>query len=313
MPRAVASSVVDLSKRFVRRAVLGFFAGVLFNQSAIICLAADYIVLGAWNIEHLGERTPGQRPIALAEHITLAGVDILALEETHDTDDDADTFTNSALDTVVLVLNEGGTSDWEYKLFPKKSPDNTSQLTGIMWNKKRVQAKGEPFRLPMVDPHVRNVHPWDRWATAMKFAFGNKSDVVVIPLHMKANVDGVYFGMKQRGVEAKMLVEQLDAVRTKFSDQDVILIGDTNFKPNEAKAADIITDGGFRDLNDGDTTTYARGTDAPFDRVFVPEDQKEFQFCRQHILASAVPEEHEEYLSDHYMIVTSIKVMDDDD
>jgi endonuclease/exonuclease/phosphatase family metal-dependent hydrolase len=276
-------------------------------------LAADYIILGAWNIEHLGQRTPGQAPIALAEHITLAGVDVLALEEIHDTDDDPSTYTNHVLDTVVLLLNEGGAAKWDYKLFPKKREGDTSQLTGVMWNKKRVQAEGEPFRLPMHQPDVDGeMHPWDRWATAMKFRFGDKTDIVIIPLHMKANVNGADFGMAQRGVEAKMLVDQLAAVKAKFNDQDVVLLGDTNFKPQEGPAAEVFADAGFRDLNDGDVTTYARGTGAPFDRIFVPK-QPEFRFTRQYVLLSTQPEQHEEYLSDHHMVVAAIKVMDDDD
>jgi endonuclease/exonuclease/phosphatase family metal-dependent hydrolase len=289
------------------------FAAVVFITAPALP-AADYVIVGARNIEHHGHRAAGQRPIALAEHITLAGVDVLALQEIHDTDEDESTFTNSALDSVLPLLNEGGTADWAYVLFPKRSRESTSQLTGIMWNKKRVQSKGDSFRLAMEDPRPDDdVRPWDRWATAMKFGFGDKTDFVVIPLHMKANVDGEDFGREQRGIEAKMLVDQLDDVKAKFADQDIVLIGDTNFKPNESPAAKTFVDAGFRDLNAGEATTFVRGTNAPFDRIFVPKGQREFQFMRQYVLTATQPEQHEEYLSDHYMIVAAIKVMNDDD
>lgn len=193
-----------------------------------------------------------------------------------------------------------------------KREDKTEQLTGVIWNANRVQAEGEPYRLLMVEPQEPGLRAWDRWATAVKFGFGDKTDLVVIPLHMKANVDGVDLGMSQRGVEAKMLVDQLDAVKSHFSDGDVVLLGDTNFKADEHPAAEILKDAGFRDLNDSDVTTYARGADAPFDRVFVL-DQPEFRFARQYVLQSTQPERHEQYLSDHYMIVAAVKVMADDD
>jgi hypothetical protein len=76
------------------------------------CLAVDYIRLGAWNIEHFGGRTPGQRPIAIAEHIFMASPDILVLEEIYDNDEEDDTRTNEELTTVCELLNQNDMHDW---------------------------------------------------------------------------------------------------------------------------------------------------------------------------------------------------------
>ena len=65
----------------------------------------DYIKVGAWNIENLGDRTLGQVPAAIAEHILLAGVDVLALEEIWDNDGDDAKTTNTKLDDVLRRIN----------------------------------------------------------------------------------------------------------------------------------------------------------------------------------------------------------------
>lgn len=55
--------------RFIGLCLSCFLIGVVPFCAAAEPLKADYVVVGAWNIEHLGRRTPGQRPIAIAEHI----------------------------------------------------------------------------------------------------------------------------------------------------------------------------------------------------------------------------------------------------
>jgi len=48
--------------------------------------ADEWCTVGAWNIENLGDRSAGQHPKALAEHLQLVRVDVLALSEIHDED-----------------------------------------------------------------------------------------------------------------------------------------------------------------------------------------------------------------------------------
>ena len=81
--------------------------------------AADFFKIATFNIEHLGSRTPGQQPIAIAEHIDLSGADVLALQEIDVNDsipDDATTpldesRRNEQLDTAFGILNQEGDTD----------------------------------------------------------------------------------------------------------------------------------------------------------------------------------------------------------
>src|SRR5262249_31706256 len=114
-------------------------------------------------------------------------------------------------------------------------------------------------------------HYFDRWATAMKFsAAEGKTDFVVIPVHLKANVGGVVKTRKQRNVEAKMLTKASPQVREEFKDFDIIIVGDTNILKNDEPATTTITFAGFNDLNFLDMPTHNGG--APFDRAFVAGD-----------------------------------------
>jgi hypothetical protein len=72
---------------------------------------------------------------------------------------------------------------------------------------------------------------------------------------------------------------------------------------------------GLIDLNNNDAATYwsRQYGEAPFDRVFVAEDRKEFKYNRQYVLRSSDLEKHDRFLSDHYMIKISIKLYVDDD
>ena len=85
----------------------------------------DHVRIGSWNIQNLGEREWGQHPKALAQHIQLAGVDLLALQEIHDDDGDPDKRTNTRLDRIVELLNAQPGHAWTYVLFPKRRPRDT--------------------------------------------------------------------------------------------------------------------------------------------------------------------------------------------
>jgi predicted extracellular nuclease len=268
------------------------------------------------NIEHLGGGSTGQRPKAIAEHIFLASPDILVMSEIYDNDQDDDTRTNEELNTAFALLNQNDLYDWDYVLLPNKDEDDESQLCAVAWNKKRISKVGDPLRIDVTvsnDPH----NCWDRHPHAVKLSRGNgKSDIVVIPLHMKAN-PGVGQDnsdeLEQREHEAELLVNQLDEVRDHFDDDDVVILGDTNALRTDEDCIQEFVAAGYEDLNERDTGTFK--SSAPFDRVLVPRgpESEEFVFSRQYILRSADPAEHEQFISDHSMIVIPVRVLNDDD
>jgi hypothetical protein len=117
---------------------------------------------------------------------------------------------------------------------------------------------------------------------------------------------------------------------TQFTDQDVVLAGDFNVKRGDEPAMDEYWEGGFGDLNVNDIPTTYEGS-VPFDRVLVV-DQPEYAISEMWVLEpddkdvdrlrdpndakdkSLRPNMlHKKYLSDHYMVGTSVKVQDDDD
>jgi hypothetical protein len=143
----------------------------------------DWIRLGSWNIENLPRGT-GQPAPALAEYLRLSGVDILALQEIHDTDVGPDRK-NERLDEVVAILNQDTSLNWTYQLFANKVSNDTSQLVGVVWNTRRVSIVGNPFRIPVVDNHDDQFDAWDRHPHAVKFSAANgKTDFVIIAVHM---------------------------------------------------------------------------------------------------------------------------------
>jgi endonuclease/exonuclease/phosphatase family metal-dependent hydrolase len=272
--------------------------------------ADDYVVLGSWNIENLGQREFGQHPAAIAQHILTAGLDILALQEIHDTDGNAVTRTNQKLDAVMTRINQDPTQDWAYALFPNRG-DAPERLTGIAWNRKKVTNRGE-LRIPVEFASERT---WNRQPHAVKFSTrSGKTDLVVIPVHMKSNADGEDIGRAARQAEAAALIPKLAAVRSHFQDDDVVVIGDMNCLEASEAALAILADAGFRDLNARDAVTYRKGQFAsPFDRVFVPEQQAEFRFSLQYRLAPTDELLYQQRLSDHFLIKVAIQVLDDDD
>jgi hypothetical protein len=242
--------------------------------------------------------------------------DVLALQEIYDNDDEGTTRTNAELDTAFAMLNEEGDADWKYELFPNKGDNDKSQLCGVAWNAKKVNKAGDTLRIDVSDDND-SYNSWDRAPHAIKLTRGSgKTDFVIIPLHMKANtLSGPNArNVAQRGHEAELLVNQIGEIQEHFEDKDVLLIGDTNILTSNESAARKFVGYGFRDLNDNGQGTYVDGK-APFDRVFVlgGRDGREFAFSRQYVLTSCDHDAHKEYISDHHMVVSLIKVMDDDD
>jgi predicted extracellular nuclease len=286
--------------------------------TAVFSFAQDNVSIGAWNIQWLGnsEQRPGQakkveqKPEDLATYIADSKVDVLSMEEISDTDDVKATHTNRILDEVFKQLNKTGGNNWKYLLFPKRNQAATTQLTGIAWNEKEVKKIGEPFRIPLKITDKLFSY-WDRWATAIKFqAEDGKTDFVVVPLHLKANTSKN--ADKQRAGETKFLVNALNLIRKQFKDDDIVFIGDTNFK-NKSEAANI-TSAGFVDLNSADKSTVAEGK-APFDRAFIPKKQAEFKNAKQDVFKPTEIKNNDFKInySDHFMVRFLVQVMADDD
>ena len=157
---------------------------------------------------------------------------------------------------------------------------------------------------------------WDRLPHAVKFKTEEgKTDLIAISIHMKSNVGKRHEVMRKRYEEAKTLMENIKFVENKLNDQDIIILGDTNCKSRSEDAIQAFVQGGFEDLNEDDITTYVKGNAAPFDRIFVPRSEKRraFQYSRQYIMRSASPLAHDNYLSNHYLIKTMVKIRKDDD
>ena len=155
----------------------------------------------------------------------------------------------------------------------------------------------------------------------MKFTHGEKqTDVVLIPIHMKSNRGGgVTQQSKAREEEALLLIRSLAAVQNQFTDDDVIVLGDSNCLLREEPALARFKVAGLRDLNFADQLSWIKERlydPAPFDRILVPEEQPEFKDCaftvfREHGLGGE--KEYRDRLSDHYLVYTDIRIMEDDD
>lgn len=277
-------------------------------------LGDEYLKLGAWNIENLGDRTVGQFPAALAEHVLLSSVDVLALEEIWDNDSDETRRTNTKLDDVFRRVNEDAGHDWAYLLFPKRDPLDTRQHTSVAWNRQRVTLVGEPYKVPVEYAFEQT---WQRTPYAVKFSVRDgKSDFVLIPLHMKSNYrdEGEPDPVHVRQREAEALVAKLPDVRGHFGDQDIILLGDLNCLNGDEAALETYFEAGFLDLNRSDAVTYFKGTyRSPFDRILVPREQAEFRYSFQYVLTPAKPAAHLDRYSDHYLVLAALRVLDDDD
>jgi predicted extracellular nuclease len=276
--------------------------------------ADEYVKVGAWNIQNLGDRMWGQHPAAFAEHVLMAGVDILALEEIWDNDGADDRITNTKLDETFARVNEEPGHDWTYRLFPKRDESDLMQHLGVAWNRARLELVGEPLRL-VVD--YANAATWNRTPYAVKFRVREgASDFVLIPLHMKSNrpVDGLPDPVELRAQEATALAAQIGSVRSHFSDEDVILLGDFNCLKFDEPALQTLTAEGFLDLNNEDAITYeTQRYRSPFDRILVPAEQSEFRYSEQYILAPARSRKHFNRYSDHFLVMTALRVLQDDD
>jgi hypothetical protein len=298
--------------------------------SAIMEDGMSFLQIGSWNIEHLSgapREKRRQSVYALAEHIELASIDIMALQEVYVTHEKDGERRNSDLDEVTELLEEHLDDPWDYMILPNRTPGDKAQLCAVMWNTARVQQSGI-LKIPVL--HKKDgLSLWDRAPHAIRFTMAMKvwhrdetgkwteeaaaKSVAIIPLHMKSNVGGPTKNRLVRAAEAAELCAHLPQVRAEL-DESLILIGDTNCLDNREDAITTYVAAGLVDLNntDGPTHWSVEYGESPFDRAFVAEGRKEFRYTRQYILRSSDLALHDRFLSDHQMIKISVKSYVDD-
>ncbi len=312
--------------RWTRRLFLALVPLVLLPFSLLPARqeqAEKTVRLGTWNIEWLGNsgkrKKPAQDPDDLAKYIRASKVDLLGLNEiTHDAEGDEPR--NKTLTKTLEALKKETGKEWQHLLFPSEDKDYKDQLCGVAWNTSVVQLVGKPYRIPIRRGPKADENLWRRHPYAVKFSFGEKkTDVVLIPVHMKSNRGGITVMSKVRTEEANTLIRALAAAQNHFKDDDILILGDLNCLIRDEPALARFRAVGFRDLNFDDDTSWIKERiypAAPFDRILVPEDQPEFKDCRFHVFREHHLDSEKAYrekLSDHYLVYTDIKVMDDDD
>jgi predicted extracellular nuclease len=296
-------------------------------------LADGVVRVGSWNIEHLGDpqarRSSGegvaQDARDLARYLLYANVDVLAVQEI--TADEAGPaefpprFRTSRILTETLALvNQRSRSAWKHVLFPKARPADRNQWTGVAWNSARVQTVGDIFQVPVSHQRSsKDSNLWDRNLHALLFSAGKgKTDFVVLPLHLKANTSASY--ARHRAEEVADLVGKLTDVAKFFrGEQDLVILGDTNIQSAQEEAVRLLEEAGFKDLNKHDADTHQAKGIQPFARIFVPRAQPEFarssmealvEFQKRERLSFA---EYRARYSDHYVVATTLRIMNDDD
>jgi endonuclease/exonuclease/phosphatase family metal-dependent hydrolase len=306
----------------------------------------SFLQIASWNIEHLSGQpraTRKQSAYALADHIEMAGIDLIALQEVYVTESDEEVRLfenqpviqsratterrNSDLDIVCHLLEEHLDVQWKYIIIPNRQPGDQSQLCAVLWNTQRLtigdvqplNVKHKEGNLTLWDrkPHLLSfsteIEVWRRSSSGEWEKQPETRTISIVPLHMKSNYGGVTINRKVRAKEAETLFDALDEIKGTF-DPSLILLGDTNILRNDEPAIETFVSRGFIDLNNNDATTYwSKDYDeAPFDRIFVSEGRPEFKYSRQYVLRSSDLTQHDRFLSDHYMIKISVKDYVDD-
>ncbi|HEX2062613.1 MAG TPA: endonuclease/exonuclease/phosphatase family protein [Thermoanaerobaculia bacterium] len=291
---------------------------------ALTAAGQEVVRIGAWNIEWLGaahKRGAGNAGIPqnasdLATYIIASRVDVLGLEEiTRNGPDD----TNRTMTAALKLVRQKTGNTWEHVLFDKPNGDRDQRI-GVAWNTARARLVGDPVKIDVPNDTQGVSELWERHPHAVKFSFGEgKTDVVLVVLHMKSNRSSVPPPVRRRELEAGTLVAALPQVRSAMDDEDVVLIGDANVLSADEIAARIFTDADFIDLNADDEGTHVSTDTPPFDRIFVPQDD-EFEDSIQRVFDSAFRQPRQMSLkqfrrrfSDHFMIMTKVKVLEDDD
>ncbi|MFG1304641.1 hypothetical protein V5F34_10945 [Xanthobacter autotrophicus] len=305
-----------------------------------------FLQIASWNIEHLSGQPRAQRKqsaYALADHIEMSGIHVIALQEIYVTLPDEEvrmaenqpiipshargTRRNSDLDIVCYLLEEHLDDPWQYEILENRHAGDKSQLCAVMWNTKRVTLDSvKPLAVAHRDgddnlwdrkPHLLSFTSdhkvWRRDANGEWQQIGEQRRFSLVPLHMKSNYGGVTENRRVRGKEAATLCAALRSMEGQF-DPSLVLIGDTNILSNAEPAIETFIDHGFVDLNNNDSATYwsLQYKEAPFDRAFIAKGREEFRYTRQYVLRSSDLTAHDKFLSDHYMIKLSVKDYVDD-
>ena len=291
-----------------------------------VTLQAQQVVrIGAWNIEWLGfaqNRGAGnkdvpQKPSDIADYIIRSKVDVLGLEEITRT---GPGDMNETLIKAFDIVGKRTGQVWRHVLFNKRNGD-LNQRIGVAWNTEKARIVGNPFRIDVPADTPAGGTIWERNPHAVQFRFGaGKTDAVIIVLHQKSNRDSNPPPKTKRREEARTLVDQLDKIRDHFDDRDIILIGDTNFLDDKEDAPTMYRNAGFRDLNAEDEGTHIGEGKAPFDRTFVPKNEPEFAgvdqqvFDKEYMKPKKISSKtFRRRLSDHFMVITPVKILTDDD
>jgi hypothetical protein len=304
----------------------------------------SFLQIASWNIEHLSGQPRAERKqsaFALADHIEMSGIDVIALQEIYVTPPNEEVRLsprqpvipsrakterrNSDLDIVCYLLEEHLEAPWSYIILPNREPGNKAQLCAVMWNTKRVNLdralaldvshKDGEDALWARKPHLltfsSDQQTWRKTEAGEWRKIEEKRRFSLVPLHMKSNFGGV---TKNRRVRAKEALTLCAALKNAKFDPTLILIGDTNILNNAEPAIETFLDYGLIDLNNNDTETYwsPQYNGAPFDRALVAGGRPEFRYTRQYILKSSDLLAHDRLLSDHYMIKVSMKDYLDD-
>ncbi|MBL0926893.1 MAG: endonuclease/exonuclease/phosphatase family protein [Phycisphaerales bacterium] len=308
-------------------------AGRSTAQAPAPSAASKTIRIGTWNIEWLGrpdERSGAAQNIPqsaddLADYLVAADVQAVALQEVVATG--RGKLRSAELDRTFETVKARTGQVWDYVLFPGRNEG--AQLTGAAWNTAVLSpqtAEGRPF-----DPRKDEPWPvpiarrrgaggaglWSRPPYALKLTTGQgTTDFVLLVVHMKADFQGDFSA--QRADEAGVLAEAIPITKRTFRDDDILILGDTNVTQPAEQALAVYTGAGFLDLNARNLQTHWRG--GATDRIFVPPDQPEFSarffevesdtYLRRH---NWQPRDYKRRISDHYMVLTSLRVMPDDD
>ena len=307
----------------------------------------SFLQIASWNIEHLSGSPRAERRqsvYALADHIEMAGVDLLVMQEVYLTPEDEEVRLfegqpviathaqskrrNADLDAVCYLLEEHLDTPWQYIILPNRDVGDRSQLCAAMWNTSRLTLKDVlKLRVDHKDaagnalwdraPHVVSfssaIEVWRRSETGVWEKKPENRTIAVVPLHMKSNVGGVTKNRRVRESEARTLCDTIKPIRNTL-DPTLMLLGDTNILKNDEPALEVFVNSGFVDLNNNDSTTYWSRDfgESPFDRVFVAVERPEFRYSRQYVMRSSDLSLHDRFLSDHYMIKVSVKDYVDD-
>lgn len=307
------------------RLSLAFVCFTFFGLSgpATVKCEQPSIRVAAWNLHWLGRpdrrRGVAQKPEDVAKYIQASQAALVALNEVSANEGTNDAPTNKTLTRAFAILKTLTGDEWKHVLFLRDESNDKDLLCGVAWNTSRVKMVGKPFRIP-VRKNKQWSFIWNRHPYAVKFSTGEKkTDLVLIPVHMKSNRGGARKTSEQRAQEARTLIRCLGQVQNQYSDDDLVILGDFNTLYGSEPSQYRFAVAGLKDLNSADEKTWIkdnRFSAAPFDRILLAADQPESKKCqmtvfKKHHLVSE--ETFRKFLSDHYLIYTDIPILEDDD